>query len=77
MLSDMRRIRCNRQNVAPQGDRNSGFVIGRMVTELLLKQGKAVRAMVRNEGSQMIQNTTPSPQQRQHWLSANVCLIHQ
>ena len=28
--------------------------------------------------SQMsIQNTTPSPQQRQHWLSANVCLIHQ
>ena len=24
-----------------------------------------------------IQNTTPSPQQRQHWLSANVCLIHQ
>jgi NAD(P)-dependent dehydrogenase (short-subunit alcohol dehydrogenase family) len=28
--------------------------------------------------SQMsIQNTTPSPQQRQHCLSANVCLIHQ
>jgi hypothetical protein len=28
--------------------------------------------------SQMsIQNTTPSPRQRQHWLSANVCLIHQ
>jgi NAD(P)-dependent dehydrogenase (short-subunit alcohol dehydrogenase family) len=28
--------------------------------------------------SQMsIQNTTPSPQQRPHWLSANVCLIHQ
>ena len=28
--------------------------------------------------SQMsIQNTSPSPQQRQHWLSANVCLIHQ
>jgi uncharacterized protein YbjQ (UPF0145 family) len=28
--------------------------------------------------SQMsIQNITPSPQQRQHWLSANVCLIHQ
>jgi len=28
--------------------------------------------------SQMsIQNTTPSPQQRQHWLSANVCLIQQ
>jgi transposase-like protein len=28
--------------------------------------------------SQMsIQNTTPSPQQRQHWLSANVSLIHQ
>jgi hypothetical protein len=28
--------------------------------------------------SQMsIQNTTPSPQQRQHWLSANVCPIHQ
>jgi len=27
--------------------------------------------------SQMsIQNITPSPQQRQHWLSANVCLIH-
>ena len=24
-----------------------------------------------------IQNTTPSPQQRQHWLSVNVCLIHQ
>ena len=24
-----------------------------------------------------IQNTTPSPQQRQHWISANVCLIHQ
>ena len=24
-----------------------------------------------------IQNATPSPQQRQHWLSANVCLIHQ
>jgi len=28
--------------------------------------------------SQMsIQNTTPSPQQRQHWLSATVCLIRQ
>jgi hypothetical protein len=28
--------------------------------------------------SQMsIQNITPSPQQRQHWLSANVYLIHQ
>jgi hypothetical protein len=28
--------------------------------------------------SQMsIRNTTPSPQQRQHWLSANVCLIQQ
>jgi hypothetical protein len=28
--------------------------------------------------SQMsIQNTTPSRQQRQHWLSATVCLIHQ
>jgi NAD(P)H dehydrogenase (quinone) len=27
--------------------------------------------------SQMsVQNTTPSPQQRQHWLSGNVCLIH-
>jgi hypothetical protein len=25
----------------------------------------------------IIQNTTPSPQQRQHWLSANVCLIQQ
>jgi uncharacterized protein YbjQ (UPF0145 family) len=24
-----------------------------------------------------IQNTTPSPQQRQYWLSANVCLIYQ
>ena len=24
-----------------------------------------------------IQNATPSSQQRQHWLSANVCLIHQ
>jgi len=123
--------------------------IGRTVTELLLKQGKAVRAMERKEDeraqtlrdmgaevvvghlldleamhrvivgcemmyfgmsvsagyleatvtmaavarelgvnalvnmsqrtvSQMsIQNTSPSPQQRQHWLSANVCLIHQ
>jgi uncharacterized protein YbjT (DUF2867 family) len=123
--------------------------VGRTVTKLLLKQGKAVRAMVRNEDeraqalrdmgaevvigdlldldsmhrviagcetmyfgmsvsagyleatvtmaavarelgvnalvnmSQMtvsqvsIQNITPSPQQRQHWLSANVCLIRQ
>jgi uncharacterized protein YbjT (DUF2867 family) len=123
--------------------------IGRTVTELLLKQGKAVRAMERKEDehaqalrdmgaevvvgnlldleamhrvivgcemmyfsmsvsagyleatvtmaavarergvnalvnmsqrtvSQMsIQNTSPSPQQRQHWLSTNVCLIHQ
>ena len=122
---------------------------GRTVTELLLKQGKAVRATVGNEDdraqalrdmgaevvigdpldldsmhgvitgcwrvyfgmsvsagyleaivtnsavarefgvnalvnmSQMtvsemsIQNTTPSPQQRQHWLNVNVCLIHQ
>ena len=34
----------------------------RMVTELLSKLGNAVRAMVRNEGSQMgTQNTTPSP----------------
>jgi uncharacterized protein YbjT (DUF2867 family) len=121
--------------------------VGRTITELRLKHGKAVRAMVRNEDdraqalrdmgaevvigdlrdldsmhrviagcetmyfgmsvsaayleatvtmaavarelgvnalinmsqmtvSQMsIQNTTPSPQQRQHWLSANVCLI--
>jgi NAD(P)H dehydrogenase (quinone) len=24
-----------------------------------------------------IQNATPSPQRRQHWLSPNVCLIHQ
>ena len=24
-----------------------------------------------------LQNITPTPQQRQHWLSANVCLIHQ
>jgi hypothetical protein len=23
-----------------------------------------------------IQHITPSPQQRQHWLSANVCLMH-
>ncbi|HEY5704173.1 MAG TPA: NAD(P)H-binding protein [Terrimicrobiaceae bacterium] len=59
---------------------SAGYLEG-TVTMAAVARELGVNALVnmsRMTISQMnIQNSTPSPQQPQHWLSANVCLIHQ
>jgi NAD(P)H dehydrogenase (quinone) len=56
---------------------SAGYLEGTVTTAAVARE-LGVNALVNmSQMTQMsIQNTTPSPQQRQHWLSANVCLIH-
>ena len=60
--------------------RSAGRVFASLMVMFAIMAGLASAAEQRVSQitvSQMsIQNTTPNPQQRQHWLSATVCLIH-